>query len=100
MECTIAATLATQHHSQERYFFLCLRLEGLKLDLGGVLWDYFMAWYGVRGGMEGTGAPLPISFERNHHNNFVCLYNFTIPPCKRKERYIRRLRINVWETSW
>ena len=69
MECTIAAT----HHSQERYFFLCLRLEGLNLDLGGVLWDYFMAWYGVRGEMEGTGAPLPISFERNHHNiSFVC----------------------------
>jgi len=62
-----------RHHSQERYFFLCLRLEGLNLDLGGVLWDYFMAWYGVWGRMEGTGAPCPsASREITTIFSFVC----------------------------
>jgi hypothetical protein len=56
-----------------------------------------MAW---RLGTNGRNwGALPISFGRNHHNIFVCLYNFTIPPCKRKKRYIQRLRINIWETS-
>jgi hypothetical protein len=38
----------------------------------------------------------PINFERNHHNIFVCLYNFTIPPCKKGKKDISSVSESVY----